>query len=93
MGRIFVKSLSVAMSSLVASFLFAYAVVPTLGGVVDGNAWLILTICPLLIAWPASALVFCRTIVSRMRTEILPRPIRNSPPLTDVSKKGQVATI
>ena len=33
-------------------------VVPALGGSVDGNAWLMLTICPLTIAWPASAFTF-----------------------------------
>ncbi len=61
MGRIFAKSFSVAISSLVASLVLAYTVVPTLGGVVDGNAWLVLTICPMLIAWPASAFAFLQT--------------------------------
>ena len=58
MGRIFAKSALVAFASLVASLLLAYTVVPTLGGVVDGNAWLVLAICPMLIAWPASAFAF-----------------------------------
>ena len=31
---------------------------PALGGVVDGNAWLMLDVCPLTIAWPASAYTF-----------------------------------
>ena len=58
MMRIFLKSTLVAFSSLIASLLLAITVVPALGGVVDGNAWLMLTICPLMIAWPASALTF-----------------------------------
>ena len=56
--RIFLKSTLVAFSSLIASLLLAITVVPAFGGVVDGNAWLMLTICPLMIAWPASALTF-----------------------------------
>ena len=43
MGRIFAKSALVAFASLVASLLLAYTVVPTLGGVVDGNARLVQT--------------------------------------------------
>jgi diguanylate cyclase (GGDEF)-like protein len=58
MFRIFVKSMLVAFASLIASLLLAFIVVPALGGVVDGNAWLMLTICPLTIAWPASAYTF-----------------------------------
>ena len=48
----------VAFSSLFASLASAITLVPALGGVVDGNAWLMLTICPLMIAWPASAYTF-----------------------------------
>lgn len=58
MNRIFLKSMVVAFSSLAASILLALTVVPALGGTVDGNAWLMLTICPLMIAWPASAFTF-----------------------------------
>ena len=58
MNRIFLKSTAVAFSSLLASLILAITLVPTLGGVVDGNAWLMLTICPLAIAWPASAYTF-----------------------------------
>lgn len=58
MGRIFLKSGLAALSALVASVLFAHAVVPFFGGVVDRNAWVSLAICPLLIAWPASAFAF-----------------------------------
>ena len=58
MNRIFLKSTAVAFSSLLASLILAITLVPTLGGVVDGNAWLMLTICPLAIAWPASAFTF-----------------------------------
>ena len=58
MNRIFLKSTAVAFSSLLASLILAITLVPKLGGVVDGNAWLMLTICPLAIAWPASAYTF-----------------------------------
>ncbi len=58
MHRIFLKSTIVALLSLVASICIALIVVPALGGIVDGNAWLMLTICPLAIAWPASAYTF-----------------------------------
>jgi diguanylate cyclase (GGDEF)-like protein len=58
MNQIFLKSTLVAVSSLVASLLVAMIVVAALGDVIRGNAWLMLTICPLLISWPASALSF-----------------------------------
>jgi len=61
MNRIFLKSGAVAFLSLGASMLLAVIVVPALGGVVDGNAWLMLTICPLAIAWPASAYMFSQS--------------------------------
>ena len=38
MNRIFLKSTVVAFSSLAASILLTLIIVPTLGGVVDGNA-------------------------------------------------------
>ena len=58
MNRIFLKSAGVAIGSVLASMLLTIIVVPALGGTVDGNAWLMLTICPLAIAWPASAYTF-----------------------------------
>lgn len=54
MKRIFLMSMAVAVSSLIASLAVAFA----LGGILDANAWLMLTICPILIAWPASAFMF-----------------------------------
>lgn len=57
MNEIFVKSTLVAVSSLVASLLLAITVAPALSGVVS-NTWLMLTICPLMISWPASAFFF-----------------------------------
>ena len=47
-----------ALSSLLASFFLASTLVPALGGVIESNGWLLLTICPLMIAWPASAFGF-----------------------------------
>ena len=58
MKRIFLKSAGVAMASVFASFVIALILMPALGGALDGIAWLMLTICPLAIAWPASALSF-----------------------------------
>ncbi len=58
MSQIFLKSTLVAISSLVASLVLAISVVTALGGVIQGNAWLMLTICPLMVSWPASALSF-----------------------------------
>jgi diguanylate cyclase (GGDEF)-like protein len=58
MYRIFLKATAVALLSVLASVLLAVLVVPALGGEVDGNAWLMLTICPLAIAGPASAYTF-----------------------------------
>ncbi|HEY6632101.1 MAG TPA: GGDEF domain-containing protein [Rhizobiaceae bacterium] len=57
MNRIFLKSTAVAFSSLLASLLLAIALIPALGPV-DGNAWLMLAICSLAIAWPVSAYAF-----------------------------------
>lgn len=54
MSRIFWKSTLVAFSSLAASILLAMTIVPALGGG-SANILMLLTICPLLIAWPASA--------------------------------------
>jgi diguanylate cyclase (GGDEF)-like protein len=56
--RIFLKSSLVAIGSVAASLLIVATVVPAIGGVVDGNAWLMSTVCPLAISWPASAFTF-----------------------------------
>jgi diguanylate cyclase (GGDEF)-like protein len=61
MNRIFLKATAVAMLSVLASVMLAVLLVPVLGGAVDGNAWLMLTICPLAIAWPASAYTFLQS--------------------------------
>jgi diguanylate cyclase (GGDEF)-like protein len=58
MVRVLVKSGFVALASVVASLTLALTLVPALGGVVDGNAILMCTVCPLAIAWPASAYTF-----------------------------------
>ncbi len=58
MGKILVKSTLVTLAAVVASLLVASTVVPMLGGVVDGNAWLMCVVCPLATAWPASAYTF-----------------------------------
>jgi len=58
MNSIVVRAGIVALASVVASVALAVTVVPALGGTVDGNAWLMCIVCPLLIAWPASAYTF-----------------------------------
>ncbi len=58
MSRIFLKSALAAFLSMAAALLLGFAVIGILGGEVDANAWLILTVCSLLIAWPASAYAF-----------------------------------
>jgi diguanylate cyclase (GGDEF)-like protein len=54
----FLKSSLVAAGSVVASLAIVSLVIPALGGVVDGNAWLMSVVCPLAISWPASAFTF-----------------------------------
>jgi diguanylate cyclase (GGDEF)-like protein len=58
MNRILLKSTAVALASVAASVLLAILVVPAIGGVVDGSAWLMLVMCPMAIAWPASIYTF-----------------------------------
>jgi len=47
-----------AIGSAVASLVLAATIVPAIGGVVDGNAWLMCTLLPIVIAGPASAYTF-----------------------------------
>jgi diguanylate cyclase (GGDEF)-like protein len=49
------KSTAVTIVVVIVSVLAAATIVPALGGVVDGNAWLMCVICPLVTAWPASS--------------------------------------
>jgi len=56
--RIILKASLATLASIAASLGLALTVVPMLGGVVDGTAWLMCILCPLLIAWPASAWQF-----------------------------------
>lgn len=58
MARILIRSGIVAFASVIASLVLAFTVVPMMGGAVDGNAFLMCVICPLMIAWPASAYTF-----------------------------------
>ena len=57
-STIFVKSAITAVTSMAASLLLVMIVVPMLGGSVDGNGLLMSIVCPLAIAWPASAYTF-----------------------------------
>jgi diguanylate cyclase (GGDEF)-like protein len=58
LGRVVAKATITTVLSIAASLLLAVTIVPALGGIVDGNAWLMIVLCPLLIAWPASAYQF-----------------------------------
>jgi diguanylate cyclase (GGDEF)-like protein len=55
---IVLKAGLVSMAAMMASLAIVATFVPLLGGVVDGNAWLMSALCPLLIAFPASAHTF-----------------------------------
>lgn len=54
MQQILLKSFLVAVVSAIASLAIVLTVVPAIGGVVEGNAFLMTIVCPLLIAGPAS---------------------------------------
>lgn len=58
MMSIVLKAAMVALVAVVGSLLAALTVVPMLGGTVDGNAWLMCIVCPLVTAFPASAYTF-----------------------------------
>lgn len=61
MTKIFLKSALVAVASALVSLIVVSIVVPALGGVVDGNAYLMCIICPIVVAWPASAYTMWQT--------------------------------
>lgn len=77
--RIIVKASVATVSSIAASLGLAVTIVPLLGGVVDGNAWLMCILCPLLIAWPVSAWQFrqaerfreARNEIARLHRELV----------------------
>jgi len=55
MKRVLAKAALIAVASAAASFLIVLTLVPLLGGAVEGNGLLMTILCPLLIAFPASA--------------------------------------
>lgn len=68
---ILIKSTVATALSVAASLLLAITIVPALGGVVDGNAWLMCILCPLVIAYPASAWQFFQAMrLRRAHAEI-----------------------
>ncbi len=58
MQGIVVKSFFVATASSAASLAIAFATVSSMGGSLDGLAWILCIACPVFIAWPASAYTF-----------------------------------
>ncbi|PZQ16193.1 MAG: GGDEF domain-containing protein [Ancylobacter novellus] len=57
-SAILLKSAIATVLSIAASLAVVSTIVPAIGGVVDGNAWLMTVLCPLMVAWPASAWQF-----------------------------------
>lgn len=57
-GAIVLKSVVAGCLSVVATLALVVTVVPAIGGVVDGNAWLMCVLCPFVVATPASAWQF-----------------------------------
>jgi diguanylate cyclase (GGDEF)-like protein len=55
MNSIALRSGCVALCSALASFVIVWVVLSARGGTMDGNALLMSLLCPILIAWPASA--------------------------------------
>lgn len=68
---ILLKSTLVTLATVIASVGLAATIVPMLGGVVDGNAWLMCVLCPLLTAWPASTYTFWQSARLRSAHEAL----------------------
>ncbi|WP_192249263.1 GGDEF domain-containing protein [Mesorhizobium silamurunense] len=58
MSRIILKSAAVAFASVAVSLLLTLVVVPAMGFAVSRTVWLTATICPLMLAWIASAGTF-----------------------------------
>lgn len=58
MYHILLKSTAVTVATVLVSVAAAATIVPALGGVVDGNAWLMCVLCPIVTAWPASTWTF-----------------------------------
>lgn len=58
MKSVVLRSAIVAIVAVLGSLLAVVTIVPALGGTVDGNAWLMCIVCPLVTAWPVSAYTF-----------------------------------
>ncbi|TIW17077.1 MAG: GGDEF domain-containing protein, partial [Mesorhizobium sp.] len=58
MSRIILKSAAVAFASVAVSLLLTLVVVPAMGFPISRTVWLASTICPLMLAWIASAGTF-----------------------------------
>jgi diguanylate cyclase (GGDEF)-like protein len=55
---VILRATILAILAVIGSLAAVVTIVPALGGVVDGNAWLMCIICPFVTAWPASAYTF-----------------------------------
>lgn len=65
MKTVFAKAVLATLLSIAGSLLAVVSIVPALGGVVDGNAWLMAIVCPTVVAFPASSYTFWQS--SRLR--------------------------
>ena len=93
MKMILLKSAVVAVGAMVGSLLVAVTVVPMLGGVVDGNAWLMCIVCPLATAWPASAYtVLAERAAESGACRNSPTPMPSSPTPIAAWPKRRAAT-
>ncbi|MBB1248878.1 GGDEF domain-containing protein [Rhizobium sp. G21] len=72
-NKILVKSSAVAVISAIISVSICLFVVPLLGGAPDGPGFVMSIVCPLVIAWPASAYQFSQTEKIRQARDELAR--------------------
>ncbi|TMV16891.1 GGDEF domain-containing protein [Rhizobium sp. Td3] len=56
--KVLLRSFVAALVSIAASLAICFTIVPITGGSLDGVGLIMATVCPLVIAWPASALQF-----------------------------------
>lgn len=69
--KTFLKATSVSIVSMIVSMSICLLIVPMLGGTPDGPGFWMSLLCPLVIAWPASAYQFTQTEkIQRARDEL-----------------------
>lgn len=61
MKSVILRATIVTILAVIGSLATVVTIVPALGGIVDGNAWLMCVVCPLVTAWPVSAYTFVQS--------------------------------